>query len=77
MIAVAFDQKSAISSVKRRDSLLVFEAVNQVSRSPVLEHKSDGVIKCLSLVMKTLVVDLKPKTSFYTKLKNLYVPHEE
>lgn len=76
MIAMAFDQKSEISKVKRRDSLLVFEEVNQVQRSPLLEHKSDGIIKCLSLTMKALVVELKPKTSFYWKLKDVFTPRD-
>lgn len=77
MISMAFDQKSEISNMKRRDSLLVFEEVNQVSRSPVLEHKSDGVIKCLSLIMKALVVDLQPKTAFYEQLKEVFTPRDE
>lgn len=77
MIAMAFDQMSEVEKVKRRDSLLVFEEVNKVQRAPMLEHKSDGVIKCLSLTMKTLVVDLKPKTSFYGKLKEVFTPRDE
>lgn len=74
---MAFDQKSEINKVKRRDSLMVFEEVNQVHRAPVLEHKSDGVIKCLSLTMKALVVDLKPNTSFHHQMKEVYMPRDE
>lgn len=74
---MAFDQNSEINKVKRRDSLTVFEEVNPVQQSPVLEHESDGVIKCLSLTMKAVVTDLKPNTSFYHKMKEVYMPHDE
>lgn len=55
------DEKPTISS-NRRNSMSIFEEVNRANPVPVIEQKTDTIIKTLSILLYVLIHDLKADT---------------
>lgn len=55
------DAKPTIS-LNRRNSMSIFEEVNRANPLPVIEQKTDTIIKTLSILLYVLIHDLKADT---------------
>lgn len=54
----------------RRSSMNIFEEVLPTANTPKHEHRSDAVLKCLSLTLAVIMFELKPKTCFYDNFED-------
>lgn len=61
----------------RRNSMSVFEEVNHVKPIPIIEHKTDIVIKTLSMLLHVIIYDLVPNTPLYTHFKDFIFKKEK
>lgn len=70
------EEKPNASSSCRRDSMSVFEEVNQGSKVQVVSTKTKTVVDTLSILLHVIVHDIQPETPFNDYFKDI-VPFNE